>query len=84
MHVLGATNVGKSFFLEGILKQLILHRHGICLIDPHGDLYHRILDFCAYLNFEQPKLGLASRVISFDVAETRNVMAIFAHPSERV
>src|ERR1022692_4531626 len=44
MHVVGATNVGKSFFLEGIIKQLIVQGHGICLLDPHGDLYTAYFD----------------------------------------
>jgi len=38
MHVLGATNVGKSYYLEGIIKSLILGGHGVAVIDPHGDL----------------------------------------------
>src|SRR5438874_1925641 len=50
MHVVGATNVGKSFFLEGMMKELIMGGRGLCLIDPHGDLYHRMLDFCAYMS----------------------------------
>jgi hypothetical protein len=74
MHVVGATNVGKSFFLEGIIKQLIVQGHGICLLDPHGDLYHRLLRFCAYLNTVQPELNLAQRVIPFDVADTANIL----------
>lgn len=74
MHVLGATGVGKSFFLEGIIKSLILDGEGVCLIDPHGDLYHRVLDFCAYLNTERPDLALDRRVIPFDVAEREHVL----------
>ena len=73
MHVVGATNVGKSYFLEGIMKQLILGGHGLCLIDPHGDLYHRLLDFCTYMNREHPELHLDRRVIPFDVSETRHM-----------
>src|SRR5437879_3242527 len=67
LHVLGSTGVGKSFFLEGIIKSLILQGHGVCVIDPHGDLYHRVFDFCAYLNQQQPELKLNRRVIPFDV-----------------
>ncbi len=74
MHVVGATNVGKSYFLEGVLKQLILGGHGVCLIDPHGDLYHRMLDFCAYMSIEKPELKLDRRVIPFDVSNTRQFM----------
>lgn len=71
MHVLGGTGVGKSKFLELTIKELIMRGHGLCLIDPHGDLYHDILDFCSSIH-EHPKakhLNLASRVIPFDVAE---------------
>jgi Helicase HerA, central domain/TraM recognition site of TraD and TraG len=74
LHIVGATNVGKSYFLEGILKELILAGHGICLIDPHGDLYHRLLDFCTYFDQVKPELKLSRRVIPFDVAETNRVL----------
>jgi Helicase HerA, central domain/TraM recognition site of TraD and TraG len=74
MHVIGATGVGKSFFLEGIIKNLILEGQGVCLIDPHGDLYHRVLDFCAYANRFCPELRLQNRVIPFDIAETRHLL----------
>ena len=69
MHVLGATGVGKSFFLEGMIKSLILDGEGVCLIDPHGDLYDRVLDFCAYLHHDRPDLELDKRVIPFNIAE---------------
>lgn len=74
MHVVGATNVGKSYFLEGIIKSLILEGRGVCLIDPHGDLYHRVLDFCTYLNVERPDLALSNRVIPVDIAERQHVL----------
>jgi hypothetical protein len=74
MHVVGATNVGKSYFLEGAMKQLIMGGHGLCLVDPHGDLYHRMLDFCAYMNIEEPALDLERRVIPFDIGNTRQLM----------
>lgn len=74
MHVVGATDVGKSFFLEGIMKQLIIGGQGLCLIDPHGDLYHRLLDFCALVNAERPELQLHRRVIPFDVSDTQHML----------
>ena len=60
--------------MEGILKELILAGRGVCLIDPHGDLYHRLLDFCAYIDQVKPALKLSRRVIPFDVAETQQVL----------
>jgi hypothetical protein len=74
MHVIGGTGSGKSYFLDGVLKSLILQGQGLCLIDPHGDLYHRILDFCTYLDREQPERQLARCVIPFDVAETNQII----------
>jgi hypothetical protein len=74
MHVVGATNVGKSYFMEGVMKQLILAGHGLCLIDPHGDLYHRMLDFCAYMSIEAPELHLERRVIPFDIGDTKHML----------
>src|SRR5258708_23239706 len=74
MQVVGSTGLGKSYFLEGIIKNLIMQGHGVCLIDPHGDLYHRTLDFCAYLDQVQPERKLSHRVIPFDVAESKKVI----------
>lgn len=74
MQVIGSTGLGKSYFLEGILKHLILQGHGVCVIDPHGDLYHRLLDFCVYLDRVQPHRKLTKRVIPFDIAETQHVI----------
>lgn len=75
MHIVGASGVGKSFFLEGILKQIIRAGHGLCLLDPHGDLYNRMLDFCVYQHRKNPQLRLADRVIPFNVADTRRLLA---------
>ena len=74
MQVIGGTGLGKSFFLEGIIKQLILDGRGVGVIDPHGDLYDRLIDFLVCLNAQQPELKLASRVIPFNIAETRHVL----------
>jgi len=74
MHVLGSTGVGKSFFLEAMIKQLIHAGQGVCLIDPNGDLYHRVLDYCAYLNQQEPERHLERRVIPFDIAESEYIL----------
>ncbi len=74
MHVVGATGVGKSFFLEGVIKRLIQQGHGVCLMTPHADIYHRVLDYCASVNITHPKLNLAERVIPFDISDTRHIL----------
>jgi hypothetical protein len=73
MHVVGATGVGKSFFLEGILKRLIEQGHGLCLMTPHEDIYQRLIDYCATVHRAKPELGLARRVIPFDLSNTQHI-----------
>ncbi len=74
LHILGSTGVGKSFLMEAIIKSLILQGCGVVLIDPHGDLYHRLLSFCAWLSIQKPQLQLERRVVPFDVAETQDII----------
>src|SRR5215213_86740 len=81
MQVLGSTGLGKSYFIEGIIKSLILQGHGVCVIDPHGDLYHRTLDFCAHLDQVQPERKLSTRVIPFDIAESKKIIGF--NPMQR-
>jgi len=45
VYVVGKSGVGKSKLLELLIRQDIAHGHGVCLIDPHGDLIENILDF---------------------------------------
>src|SRR3954447_9288067 len=47
MAVLGGTGSGKSKFLELFMRYLVRHRHGFCLIDPHGDLAEDVLAYVA-------------------------------------
>jgi hypothetical protein len=42
-YVIGATGTGKSTLLNNMLVQDIERGEGMCLIDPHGDLYHQVL-----------------------------------------
>lgn len=43
MHVVGATGSGKSRFLLHMIQQDIIEGRGVCLIDPHGELYDHIV-----------------------------------------
>ena len=43
MQVVGATGSGKSRFLLHMIQQDILEGRGVCLIDPHGELYDHIV-----------------------------------------
>lgn len=41
-YAIGKTGTGKSTLLETLIRQDIAAGHGLCLIDPHGDLVERV------------------------------------------
>lgn len=47
MHVLGQSRMGKSYFLEHLIRQDIMAGSGVCVIDPHGELYDNIVQWLA-------------------------------------
>jgi hypothetical protein len=44
-YVIGKTGMGKSTLLENMIIQDINNGEGICVIDPHGSLAEKLLDF---------------------------------------
>lgn len=42
LYILGATGTGKSTLLYNMAMQDIQRGEGLCLIDPHGDLYRQV------------------------------------------
>lgn len=45
LYIIGKSGVGKSKLLELLIRQDIFYGHGVCVIDPHGDLIEDILNF---------------------------------------
>ena len=45
LYVVGKSGVGKSKLLELLVRQDIAYGHGVCFIDPHGDVIEEILKF---------------------------------------
>ncbi|MEK7507684.1 MAG: type IV secretion system DNA-binding domain-containing protein, partial [Patescibacteria group bacterium] len=45
LYIVGKSGVGKSKLLELLLRQDVAHGHGVCLMDPHGDVIDALLDF---------------------------------------
>lgn len=43
MYLLGKTGMGKTNLLENLAIQDIMQGHGICFIDPHGDVAHKLI-----------------------------------------
>ncbi|HBD05699.1 TPA: hypothetical protein DCZ32_04545 [Candidatus Uhrbacteria bacterium] len=45
LYIIGKSGVGKTKLLELLIRPDIHFDHGVCVIDPHGDLINTILDF---------------------------------------
>ncbi len=45
LYIIGKSGVGKTKLMELLIRQDITNGHGICLIDPHGDVVEATLDF---------------------------------------
>ena len=45
LYIIGKSGVGKTKLLELMLRQDISYNHGLCLIDPHGDVIEAMLDY---------------------------------------
>jgi hypothetical protein len=45
MHIMGSSGGGKSKLLEFMIRQDIKRGVGVCIIDPHGELYWNILRY---------------------------------------
>ena len=44
-YIIGKTGTGKSTLMRNMIIQDIRNGEGLCLIDPHGDLFDYILDY---------------------------------------
>ncbi len=45
LYIVGKSGVGKTKLLELFIRQDITYNHGLCLIDPHGDVIEAMLDY---------------------------------------
>jgi hypothetical protein len=43
-YIIGSTGTGKSTLLHNMIVQDIEQDRGVCVIDPHGDLYRQVLE----------------------------------------
>lgn len=68
LQIIGATGTGKSKMMEWMIREDILNRRGLCLIDPHASLYHDLIRWMATKRLER-------KVILFDPGEEGWVFA---------
>ena len=68
VYIVGKTGTGKSVLLEDMAIQDIKAGHGVCVIDPHGDLIDNIIKFIPPSRAED--------VIYFDPSDTERPMGL--------
>jgi len=77
LHIIGPSESGKTRVLEHLIHQDILAGHGVCVLDPTGGLYKRLVQWCAarglhrrrQLHFFDPNSD--DQVIGFNPLELR-------------
>jgi Helicase HerA, central domain/TraM recognition site of TraD and TraG len=79
MHILGSTGVGKSYFLEWMLREAVKSGRGFCFVDWHGTTYKRLVQYLAYL---RPRRS----IILLNPSEPDFVVGFnpFLHPGEDI
>ena len=50
MYLMGKTGMGKTTVIENMIIQDIQEGRGVALVDPHGDIAEKILDFITNFN----------------------------------
>ncbi|WP_299326370.1 DUF87 domain-containing protein [Parasphingopyxis sp.] len=45
LHLIGLSGQGKSYLIEHMMRQDIENGAGVCLIDPHGEVYRHMCDW---------------------------------------
>jgi len=58
-YLVGGTRTGKSRLMRLLIEQDIDAGHGLCMIDPHGDLYEELVTYLATLPSNHPALSKA-------------------------
>ena len=56
--LLGATETGKTTLMENMIRQDIDAGNGVLVLDPHGDLYERLLKYCCVRSSNLKRLHL--------------------------
>ncbi|MFZ1626255.1 MAG: CxxC-x17-CxxC domain-containing protein [Candidatus Moraniibacteriota bacterium] len=83
MYILGKTGMGKTNLLENLAIQDIQQGHGICFIDPHGDVALKLIkaipsdriNDVIYFNPADQEFPIAFNVLEQVGADQRSVVA---------
>ena len=79
LYCCGGTGVGKSKFLEHLIRQDIISwrksKCGVVVLDPHGSLYDSLIEWMAWHKIERPLIPIDLRqdswVVSYNLLRQR-------------
>lgn len=83
LQVVGASMSGKTRFLEHLIRQDIRNGDGLCLIDPTGNLYRRLLRWCETNRYLERRRILLFEPANPDVSFGFNPLAFEHAPDAR-
>jgi len=83
LYIVGKTGSGKSVLLENMIVADLKAGHGLAVIDPHGDLAKRVLDFvpsrrindCIYFNPQDSEHPIAFNILEKIKQEQQSLVA---------
>ncbi len=81
LYICGSTGMGKSKFLERLIRQDILawrkSRCGLLLLDPHGSLYDGLINWLARNEIDRPIIPIDLRqddwIVSYNLLRQRTI-----------
>ena len=83
-YIVGGTGTGKSRLLRALVEQDIASGHGLCLIDPHGDLCDALVQYLATLPKNHPALARSVLIDPTDPDWAVGFNPLEAPPGEEV
>jgi len=83
MYLIGKTGMGKSTLIENMVIHDIQQRHGVAIVDPHGDLVEKIIKFVPadrindviYFNPSDTKFPIAFNILENVDPEYKHLIA---------
>ena len=83
IYIVGQTGTGKSTLLKNMAIQDMRHGHGVCVIDPHGQLIEDLLQFVpsrrtnevVYFNPADTEFPIGLNILEIKNDDERNLVA---------
>ncbi len=83
MYVIGKTGMGKTTMLENMVLQDIYNGHGVGVVDPHGDMAEKLIDYIPshrtndviYFNPADVEFPIGFNILEVESEEQKHLVA---------